>query len=105
MSYTENSRNIPITCRSDDNLKFSVKADYDLTPYAIQLLVETRLGIIDLSQYCVKTDTDSFTVDIPSSVMNTLVNALRYKVAIILDGNNTDVLFGGKMIVERGIVV
>jgi len=104
MSNLSNSaERIPLRARTDDNLKFSVTADYDVTTYELAFLVETKAGVVDLSQYCVKTGGADFTVDVPSSKIATLRNVFRYKVGVVLDSENTDFFFGGKMTVEKGI--
>ena len=105
MAINKNPNNILLEGRTDDNLKFTCEADYDITAYPLSFLVETNSGVIDLSQYCIKTSAIKFTVDVPSSVMAGLEAAVNYKVGVKLDANNRDFFFGGKMIIKKGILL
>jgi len=101
----KNTSNILLECRTDDNLKFACATDYDITVYPLSFLVETKTGVVDLSSYCIKTSGTDFIVDVPSSVIATLEDALRYKIGVILDENNRDFLFGGRIIIKKGILL
>jgi len=104
MNYSEkDAEKILLKGRTDDNIKFSVTTDYDISSYTISFLVETRTGVVDLSEYCIKTGNTDFIVDVPTSIVSTLENAIRYKVGVVLNSTNKDFLFGGKMNIEKGI--
>ena len=106
MNYlVKDTNNILLEGRTDNNLKFSVVTDYDITVYPLSFLVETTTSTIDLSSYCVKTSGTEFTADVPSSVIATLEDAVKYKVGVILDAENRDFFFGGKMIIKKGILL
>jgi len=102
---TKNSNNVLLDGRTDDNLKFACATDYNIAAYSLSFLVKTKTGVVDLSDYCIKTSDTDFIVDIPSSVVATLEDALKYKIGIILDENNRDFLFGGRIIIKKGILL
>lgn len=106
METTVKADKYNIIVRTNDNYILNVGLGYDLGT-AIPRMSMKRLNeqrILDLSDYLYKNGNNGFMINIPASVLNTLIAGVyNYDCVLDLGGGSKTFLFGGVATVIKGL--